>query len=120
MGSVFSLRCIALFLAALLWLYACRSPSTPRSTLYAPGGPVSVMDFVLAYNAYALGQTYFQNGRYADAIVQYEQSLTRYHRLDDDARTHLREEYGLSQELIEGELTLARTMAREQAANELH
>ncbi|MBI3300975.1 MAG: hypothetical protein HYZ72_02705 [Deltaproteobacteria bacterium] len=100
-------------LLAVALLCACGSHSAPRSTLYAPGGPVSAMDFVQAYNAYGLGQTYFKNGRYAEAIVEYEQSLKRYTRLDDSARALLREQYGLSQELIEGELALARTLARE-------
>jgi tetratricopeptide (TPR) repeat protein len=73
-----------------------------------------MLDFIQAYNAYALGQVYFQNGRYTEAIVEYERSLERYGHLDEIARALLREQYGLSQELIEGELTLARAMMREQ------
>lgn len=92
---------------------ACGPRATPRSSLYAPGGPVSMVDFIQTYNAYALGQTYFQSGRYAEAIVEYEQSQKRYARLDEAARTLLREQYGLSLELIEGELALARTLARQ-------
>jgi hypothetical protein len=108
--------CIVFLLATVL--SACRMSSAPPLTLHAPGGPVSVMDFVLTFNTYQLGRTYFQNGRYADAIIQYEQSLKRYDRLDEAARTQLREEYGLSQALIEGELALARTMALEQEQKE--
>jgi hypothetical protein len=94
-------------------LSAC-SGGPSRSSLYAPGGPVSMLDFIQTYNAYALGQVYFNNGRYTEAIVEYERSLECYGQLNEIARTSLREQYGLSQELIEGELTLARAMVREQ------
>jgi hypothetical protein len=72
-----------------------------------------MLDFIQTYNAYALGQVYFNNGRYTEAIAEYERSLERYGHLDEIARASLREQYGLSQELIEGELTLARTLIRE-------
>src|SRR5262245_3564450 len=103
---------VAIFLIVIS-LSAC-SGGPSRSSLYAPGGPVSMLDFIQTYNAYALGQVYFQNGRYTEAVVEYERSLERYGHLDEIARASLREQYGLSQELIEGELTLARAMIREQ------
>jgi len=71
------------------------------------------MDFIQAYNAYALAQTYLKRGQHAEAIVEYEQSLQRFARLDDAARTQLRDEYGLSQKQVERELEIARTLARE-------
>jgi hypothetical protein len=103
---------VAVFLVVAC-LSACSGGSS-RSSLYAPGGPVSMLDFIQTYNAYALGQVYFQNSRYPEAIVEYERSLERYSHLNALARASLREQYGVSQELIEGELTLARAMVREQ------
>lgn len=71
------------------------------------------MDFIQAYNAYALAQTYLKRGRHTEAVVEYEQSLRRLTRLDDAARSLLREQYGLSQEQIERELSIARALAQE-------
>ncbi|MCS6927699.1 MAG: hypothetical protein NZ578_17550, partial [Candidatus Binatia bacterium] len=91
-------------LSVLLFLCACG----PRPPARAPGGPGTILDFLQAYNAYALGQTYLKRGRHAEAIVEYEESLRRYDRLGDTARTTLQEEYGLSREQIERELAIAR------------
>jgi hypothetical protein len=90
----------------------------PRQTTRPPGGPWGITDFLQAYNAYALAQTYLKRGRHAEAIVEYEQSLTRYTRLDEAARTRLREEFGLSQEQIERELSIARALTQQRAIAE--
>lgn len=104
-------RCGNLVLVLVVLLCACGPRSAPRPS----GGPWSVMDFLQAYNAYALAQTYLKRGRHAEAIVEYEQSLQRFARLDDAARAQLRDEYGLSQEQIERELSIARALAQESA-----
>lgn len=109
------MRCCApltIALAVLLVLCACG----PRQPARAPGGSGTILDFLQAYNAYALAQTYLKRGRHAEAIVEYEESLRRYDRLGDAARTALREEYGLAREQIERELAIARALAREHAA----
>ena len=101
-------------LLLLAFLCACGPRSAPRPT----GGPWGVMDFVQAYNAYSLAQTYLKRGQHAEAIVEYEQSLQRFTRLDDAAHTLLREQYGLSQEQVERELSLARALAQQAATAE--
>lgn len=95
-------------LLALTLLFACG----PRHTSRTASGPQTLMDFLQAYNAYSLAQLYLKDGRYAEAIVEYEESLRRYNCLGDAARTTLREEYGLSQEQIERELATARASAQ--------
>jgi hypothetical protein len=103
---------LAFLLVALLC--ACGPRSAPRPS----GGPWGMMDFLQAYNAYALAQTYLKRGQHAEAIVEYEQSLLRFARLDDTARTLLREEYGLTQEQVERELALAHALAQKSATAE--
>jgi hypothetical protein len=73
------------------------------------------MSFIEAYNAHALAQTYLENGRQAEAIAEYERSLQEFSHLDNTARTLLRDEYNLSQEQVEGELSAARALAQESA-----
>jgi len=104
-------RCNLVLLMILTFLGACSPRSAPRPT----GGPWGVMDFLQAYNAYSLAQTYLKRGQHAEAIVEYEQSLQRFARLDDAARTLLREQYGLSQEQVERELSIARGLAQQSA-----
>mgnify|MGYP003575478416 CR=1 FL=1 len=91
-----------------LLLTVCLCACGPRPAPRPPGGPWGMMDFMQTYNAYALAQTYRERGQYAEAIVEYEQSLQRFARLDETARRQLRDEYGLSQEQIERELAMAR------------
>src|SRR5919106_4136542 len=102
-------------LLLVMFFHACGGP---RSTLYAPGGPLSLMDFLHAYNAYALAQTYLKRGRHAEAVVEYKESLRRFTRLNETARTRLREEYGLSQEQIKRELSIAHALAQDHAEAE--
>ncbi len=70
------------------------------------------MNFIEAYNAHALAQTYLENGRQAEAVAEYERSLREFDRLDNTARELLREEYGLSREQVERELSTAHALAQ--------
>lgn len=97
---------IALLVVALL--YACG----PRQAIHAPGGPASLMDFIEAYNAHALAQTYLEDGRQAEAVAEYERSLGEFNRLDATARALLQDEYGLSREQVERDLAAARALAQ--------
>lgn len=103
-----SLVHIHMVLFVVILFAACGPRQPPR----APGGPGTLMDFLQAYNSYSLAQLYLERGRHAEAVVEYEESLKRYERLDEAARTTLREQYGLSLEQIERELSVARTLAQ--------
>lgn len=86
-----------------------------RPSTHTPGELDSLMDVLPAYTAYALAQTYLKDGRYTDAIAEYEQSLKRIASLDDTARMHLRAQYGFSQAEVERELAIARSLAQKSA-----
>ena len=88
-------------------LCACssQSPTQPRA------GVLGMNDFLLAFNTYNTAQTYLKQGSHPEAVVEYEESLKRYARLDPATRDRLRTEFGLSQQQIERELSIARGLA---------
>ena len=96
---------------SLLVLEGCGSPRVARP----PTGPVTLMDFLQTYNAYATGQLYLKRGQHEEALVEYKQSLHQFTRLDNAARTVLRDEYGLTQEQVERELAIASALAQQEA-----
>jgi hypothetical protein len=102
----FATRTGAIALLIVTLLYACGPCQAPRT----PKGAEGALSFVVAYNAYVLAQTYLENGRRAEAIVEYERSLREFNRLDDAARARLQNEYGLSREQVEKELSAARVL----------
>ncbi len=97
----------------ILFFAACTC--SPRSSSRPVGGPASLLDFLQAYNAYALAQLYLKRGRHAEAEEAYRQSLRQLDRLDESARTLLRQEYGLAKEQVERELAIARALAQKAA-----
>ncbi len=96
---------------SLLVLEGCGSPRVARP----PAGPVTLVDFLQTYNAYATGQLYLKRGQHEEALVEYKQSLHQFTRLDNAARTVLRDEYGLTQEQVERELAIASALAQQEA-----
>jgi hypothetical protein len=63
-----------------------------------------------------LAQTYLKRGQYTAAIGTSGQSLGRVASCDDAARARLRAQYGPSQEGIERELAIARSLAQKRLA----
>ena len=84
------------------------SPQQQRS----PSGPVTLVDFLQTYNAYATGQLYLKRGQHKEALVEYKQSFQQFTRLDEAARRLLREQYGLTQEQVERELAITQMLAQ--------
>jgi hypothetical protein len=97
--------------ASCLFLSACSSRLPSRSL----SGPVTLVDFLQAYNAYATGQLYLKRGQHAEALVEYKQSLQQFARFDDATRRVLREQYGLTQEQVEREFVIATALAQQEA-----
>lgn len=87
----------------------------PRQPARRLEGPVTLMDFLQAYNAYATGQLYLKQGQHEEAVVEYQQSLQQFARLDDATRRLLREQYGVAKEQVEREFAIARALAQQEA-----
>jgi len=104
--------CRTTLLLVIVLLCACGLQQSPRIL----GEPGSRMDVLHAHTAYTLAQTYLKRGQYTEAIVTYEQSLRQVAYFDEVARTRLRAQYGLSQEGVERELAIARSLAQKSTA----
>ena len=109
--SIF-LRTLAFLSITVLGSCSSQSPVQSRP------GAFGINDFLLAFNSYSTAQTYLKRGRHTEAVVEYTESLKRYGRLDEATRTRLRAEFGLSQEQIERELSLARALAQQHSTLE--
>ena len=105
MRSTSLFRTLAVLSAAALWACSAPSPTQPRA------GVLGMNDFLLAFNTYSTAQTHLKQGRHPEAVVEYEESLTRYTRLAPATRERLRTEFGLSRQQIERELFIARSLA---------
>lgn len=110
--SVGERLCRAALLVVIVLLCACGLQQSPRPL----GEPDSLLDVLQVHNTYTLAQTYLKRGQYTEAIVAYEQSLRQIAHFDDVARTHLRDQYGLSQEGLEREFAIARSLAQKSTA----
>ena len=68
-------RTLAVLSAAALWACSAPAPTQPWA------GVLGMNDFLLAFNTYSTAQTHLKQGRHPEAVVEYEESLTRYTRL---------------------------------------
>src|SRR5262245_54203621 len=108
MQTTYVIRLWSVLLATTVVVFCACSPQQQRP----PSGPVTLVDFLQAYNAYATGQLYLKRGQHEEALVEYKQSLQQFNRLDEAARRLLREQYGLTQGQVEREFAIARALAQ--------